>query len=212
MRAAARQAQLRISAQAGAESCGAEDEDHHDLPEAPDALSSDSHEDDEDDVYDALDDSDQDSDDDQDEYDDHHPYTIRDDSFSRRSNTPQTLPARTSTRLPLRVAPANYNYRNRNYRLTSTRLPVRARPMSVRQNNGIPRQNMRDAIVQQWDPSRRPNPQSRPAQPTGAPPTPPLPRVRFGATKRPNIASSTTVPPARSAWWHATQPSRASAR
>jgi histone deacetylase HOS2 len=179
MRAAARQAQLRIAEQTRAESCGDEDEYENDnLLEAPhavrDAQSDASHEEDDDQGYDSLDDTDfssSSSDQDADEYNDNR---LRHDSQLRRSNPPPSLPARTSLRLPLRVAPANYNYRDRNYRLISTRLPLRARPMSVRQNNGIPRQNMRDAIVQQWDPSRRPNPQSRPPQPTGAPPTPPL--------------------------------------
>jgi histone deacetylase HOS2 len=173
MRAAARQAQLRISEQTRAESCGDEDEYEGGLPEAPHLRDASHEEDDDDHGYDELDDSDLDSDtDSSDEYNEQQSYTLRDDSQLRRSNPP----SRTSSRLPLRVAPANYNYnyRERFYRDNVTRLALRHRPMSVRQNNGIPRQNMRDAIVQQWDPSRRPNPQSRPAQPTGAPPTPPL--------------------------------------
>ncbi|KAG9519539.1 histone deacetylase, partial [Aureobasidium melanogenum] len=167
MRAAARQAQLRITEQSRAESCGDDDLEVRDAPhdalDDQDSLSDDSHGDDDDHVDGSLDDSDYSRDDD--EYNDTRTYHLRDD---RNRNPPRTPPARVPIRLPLRVAPANYNYLVQNHR---RRLPLRAATMSARQSNGIPRQNTRDAIVQQWDPSRRQNGQSHP---TGAPPTPPL--------------------------------------
>ncbi|KAI4726592.1 histone deacetylase [Aureobasidium sp. EXF-10728] len=184
MRAAARQASRRIAEQSRAESCGDEDEDH--VLETPhehdqDALSNGSDDEHNGPGYHSLsdgdfshDDSDDDDDDDDDDYNDTGSYYLRDDqqappSFSR-TNNPRVDPARAPTRLPLRVAPANYNSLGHKNRSALKRLPI----MSVRQNNGIPRQNMRDAIVQQWDPSRRPNGQPHLPHPTGAPPTPPL--------------------------------------
>jgi hypothetical protein len=115
MRAAARQAALRISEQTRAKSCGDDDGDEHDLLQAPH----------------IQDDSDFSSDQDADEYNDNRACTPRDDSQLRRSTTPRFLPARTSTRLPLRVAPANYNYGYRNSRNTFRRLPLRDKPISV---------------------------------------------------------------------------------
>lgn len=180
MRAAARQAQLRIAEQSRAESCG--DDDDLDVREAPhdafvdqDSLSDDSDGEDDDNVDSCLDDSDYSRDDD--EHNDTPTHHLRNDQRStssvlRRSNPPRTPQARVPTELPLRVAPANHNYLVQNFRDRSRRLSLRTATMSARQSNGVPRQNMRDAIVQQWDPSRRPNGQSQ--HPTGAPPTPPL--------------------------------------
>ncbi|KAH0281512.1 histone deacetylase, partial [Aureobasidium melanogenum] len=169
MRAAAHQAQLRIAEQSRAESCG--DDDDSDVREAPhdafndqDSLSDDSDGEDDDHLDSSLDDSDYSRDDD--EYNDTRSYHLRNDR-----NPPRTPQARVPVGLPLRVAPANHNYLVQNFSSSSRRLPLRAATMSARQSNGIPRQNVRDAIVQQWDPSRRQNGQ---AHPTGAPPTPPL--------------------------------------
>ncbi|KAK6003604.1 hypothetical protein QM012_009375 [Aureobasidium pullulans] len=182
MRAAARQAQLRIAEQSRAEfdSCGDDDDldvreaPHDDLDDQDLLFDDDSDGEDDDHVDSCLDDSDYSRDDN--EYNDTRSYHLRDDQSSVLPRTnPLRIPgARDPIRLPLRVAPANHNHLSQDFRRSSKRLPLRAATMSARQSNGVPRQNVRDAIVQQWDPSRRSNGQSQHAHPTGAPPTPPL--------------------------------------
>ncbi|KAI5256346.1 histone deacetylase [Aureobasidium subglaciale] len=184
MRAAARQAQLRITEQTRAGERGDDDLDlleAHDAEDEDEALSSDSDSSFGDDEYEhanyRVNDNDHPREDD--EYNEDRSYYLRDDrgsitSVLSRSNY------RAPSRLPLRVASANHNYNHRteSLRSASGRLAFRVAPMSGRQSNGVPRQNMRDAIVQQWDPSRRQNGQSRSAHntghATGAPPTPPM--------------------------------------
>lgn len=175
MRAAARQAQLRITEQTRRET----DECGDDLLEARDdaedeqeALSS---ENDSSSAYEGDDHVDQpvsyrDSRRDQDyAYNVRRSYNLRDiqgriDSVLHRSSNAAP------TRIPLRSAPANP--KRQSLGAYFGQIPVA--PMSGRPSNGVPRQNMRDAIVQQWDPPRRTNGQSRPGHTTGAPPTPPM--------------------------------------
>ncbi|TIA05778.1 histone deacetylase [Aureobasidium pullulans] len=175
MRAAARQAQLRITEQTRRET----DECGDDLLEARDdaedeqeALSS---ENDSSSAYEGDDHVDQpvscrESRRDQDyAYNVRRSYNLRDiqgriDSVLHRSSNAAP------TRIPLRSAPANP--KRQSLGAYFGQIPVA--PMSGRPSNGVPRQNMRDAIVQQWDPPRRTNGQSRPGHTTGAPPTPPM--------------------------------------
>ncbi|KAI5270181.1 histone deacetylase [Aureobasidium subglaciale] len=170
---------MRITEQIRAGECGDDDLDlleaQHDAEDEDEALPSDS---DSSFGYDGYEHANYRPRDD-DEYNEDRSYYLRDDrgfitSVLSRSNH------RAPRRLPLRVASANHNYNHRteSLRSASGRLALRVAPMSGRQSNGVPRQNMRDAIVQQWDPSRRQNGQSRPGHSTGhttgAPPTPPM--------------------------------------
>jgi hypothetical protein len=120
MRAAARQAQLRISEQTRAESCGDED----DLLEAPHLRDASHEEDDDDHGYDELDDSDLDSDqDDSDEYNEQPSYTLTDDSQPSIQNIIKTAAESRASKLQLQLS-GTLLQRKRNTTRTQTQAHV----------------------------------------------------------------------------------------